>query len=693
MTGSHGPAAASGPGRTAEGRTSGSAAISSSAPHTTAIALTRARAPVGVESGASIPRPRLPLTAWSPAASHSASAGRLSHAQRGSCSRRSSAPRAQAQKPAANSSRPAAAANRDGQPISANPAAHSSAPPRAGSNPGSRDGRAVMSVVQVVGVAHPRRARPVLTVRSAPQGEGRRQHGGEQHRAARVVNHEHLGLAGGALQHLEPEPERAEGDARAAHVPVEHEVDEPEHQQQGSVRGAPRFLGRERLARDRGDQESEQRHAEQEAHGAGFEHPVPGGERAAGGALGPAGAPGDQQPQGAPGDREPRRDAQLLGERDGEGDADGREPHDPDSGPQRGDEQKDRGRQQPQEVGKRELGPAVEELHASLLDFGILGARALRGARRVSVGAYCVGLAARYLASAARITDRIPLALPDSRRLLRTDSSLSSREMLASTLTWGVPVFSGETSRMKSVAGSPSAASKSSPWAETAQAPIMRSTARALPCGIATPFPIPVDMMASRRSTRSRISPWLLIPWAASIRATSSATASRLLVALRRGLTAAGTSSSESSIAGALQVSNVRRHNGLYPREGQRRVSSGFRPEPRIFARSKRRECPSRAKSRHIVAARGVRCSSPLHWPSTGRMPRMLRTRISLVIAGLTLGAALSFAEPDFILRYPSGVPQVSITGDYAGSHYTVWRQPAAGGQPVVIGERSILCL
>src|SRR5262245_8924880 len=74
-------------------------------------------------------------------------------------------------------------------------------------------------------------------------------------------------------------------------------------------------------------------------------------------------------------------------------------------------------------------------------------------------------------------------------------------------------------------------------------------------------------------------------------------------------------------------------------------------------------------------------------------MPRMLRTRISLVIAGLTLGAALSFAEPDFILRYPSGVPQVSITGDYAGSHYTVWRQPAAGGQPVVIGERSILCL
>lgn len=71
----------------------------------------------------------------------------------------------------------------------------------------------------------------------------------------------------------------------------------------------------------------------------------------------------------------------------------------------------------------------------------------------------------------------------------------------------------------------------------------------------------------------------------------------------------------------------------------------------------------------------------------------MLRAKISLVISGLTLGAALAFAEPDFVIRYPSGVPQVSITGDYAGSNYTVWRQPAAGGEPVLVGERSILCL
>jgi len=71
----------------------------------------------------------------------------------------------------------------------------------------------------------------------------------------------------------------------------------------------------------------------------------------------------------------------------------------------------------------------------------------------------------------------------------------------------------------------------------------------------------------------------------------------------------------------------------------------------------------------------------------------MTRAKISLIISGLTLGAALAFAEPDFVLRYPSGVPQVAITGDYAGSNYTVWRTPAAGGEPVMVGERSILCL
>jgi len=71
----------------------------------------------------------------------------------------------------------------------------------------------------------------------------------------------------------------------------------------------------------------------------------------------------------------------------------------------------------------------------------------------------------------------------------------------------------------------------------------------------------------------------------------------------------------------------------------------------------------------------------------------MLRMKLSLVIAGLTLGAALALAEPEFVLRYPGGVPQVSITGNYPGTVYTVWRQPASGGAPVLVGERSVLCL
>ena len=71
----------------------------------------------------------------------------------------------------------------------------------------------------------------------------------------------------------------------------------------------------------------------------------------------------------------------------------------------------------------------------------------------------------------------------------------------------------------------------------------------------------------------------------------------------------------------------------------------------------------------------------------------MLRAKITLVISGLTLGAALAFAEPQLLVSYPGGVPQVAITGDYAGSDYTVWRQPALGGDPVRITESSILCL
>ena len=71
----------------------------------------------------------------------------------------------------------------------------------------------------------------------------------------------------------------------------------------------------------------------------------------------------------------------------------------------------------------------------------------------------------------------------------------------------------------------------------------------------------------------------------------------------------------------------------------------------------------------------------------------MFRHRILLVLAGLTLSAALALAEPRFVLEYPGGVPQVSITGSYPGSTYAVWRAPVAGGEPALITDQSVLCL
>lgn len=66
---------------------------------------------------------------------------------------------------------------------------------------------------------------------------------------------------------------------------------------------------------------------------------------------------------------------------------------------------------------------------------------------------------------------------------------------------------------------------------------------------------------------------------------------------------------------------------------------------------------------------------------------------LSLVLAALALGATLAFAEPELLVRYPNGVPQVSITGEYPGAVYTVFRAPAGGGPFEPISENSILCL
>ncbi len=71
----------------------------------------------------------------------------------------------------------------------------------------------------------------------------------------------------------------------------------------------------------------------------------------------------------------------------------------------------------------------------------------------------------------------------------------------------------------------------------------------------------------------------------------------------------------------------------------------------------------------------------------------MTRTPLLLALVTLSLTATLAFAEPEFILRYPDGVPQVSIAGDYPGARYVIARRPAAGGTLETITDGSILCL
>ena len=86
-----------------------------------------------------------------------------------------------------------------------------------------------------------------------------------------------------------------------------------------------------------------------------------------------------------------------------------------------------------------------------------------------------------------------------------------------------------------------------------------------LPGRIAAPGNNPVDIIVSRRSTRSKISPWLWNPWPASSSPTISASASRLVRALRCRETALGLRSSESLMGACLRGSKVRRDKTLKP--------------------------------------------------------------------------------------------------------------------------------
>src|SRR4051812_15813429 len=134
------------------------------------------------------------------------------------------------------------------------------------------------------------------------------------------------------------------------------------------------------------------------------------------------------------------------------------------------------------------------------------------------------------------------------RRASRTDSSFKSRETLARAFTWGPRRFSGETRRMKRVAGSPSIESKSMPALQTPQEATSWSSWRVLPWGMATPFPMPVDIMDSRWRTLLRISPFVSTRCADSRSKTSSLMADSLSRARRESEIASSFSSSDSCI-------------------------------------------------------------------------------------------------------------------------------------------------
>jgi hypothetical protein len=68
-------------------------------------------------------------------------------------------------------------------------------------------------------------------------------------------------------------------------------------------------------------------------------------------------------------------------------------------------------------------------------------------------------------------------------------------------------------------------------------------------------------------------------------------------------------------------------------------------------------------------------------------------TRIALLVAALALGTSMAFADPEFRMTYPGGVPRAEIEGDWAQSHYVVWRAGAAEGPWARMTDGEVLCL
>ncbi len=65
---------------------------------------------------------------------------------------------------------------------------------------------------------------------------------------------------------------------------------------------------------------------------------------------------------------------------------------------------------------------------------------------------------------------------------------------------------------------------------------------------------------------------------------------------------------------------------------------------------------------------------------------------VALAACGALLVASMAQADPGIVVRYFSGVPHLSLEGDYAQTHYTVWRAPAASGPWERVTDENVLC-
>jgi hypothetical protein len=62
-------------------------------------------------------------------------------------------------------------------------------------------------------------------------------------------------------------------------------------------------------------------------------------------------------------------------------------------------------------------------------------------------------------------------------------------------------------------------------------------------------------------------------------------------------------------------------------------------------------------------------------------------------VAASLLVVGLALAEPELDVSHVSGVPHLTLRGDFAGSRYTIWRAPAVSGPFDPITSLDVLCV